>query len=281
MTLQEMLESAQLDALGMLEGEDLRAFEEAFASANPAIQAQVRAEQERCVRSAMNFSNAEPPAYLKERVLGAIQAEILADVAGTDASLTESGLGREIEATGVVGRVGAKKSPRVSPAWRASSLGFATAAAVLLAAFFSVSRQMDTLQERANNEGVLQQFSKAFGGETYDEALFGKSVSRFAFDAAPGVTNAGAATLFLLPDADEARLFVKDLATAANQTVRVVLLEADGSIKSELAEFAMNAKIGTAKLAHEVVKGQRLAIAIATIGTAATAADVRLIVKTA
>ena len=51
MTLQEMLEAVQLDALGMLEGEDLRAFEEAFASANPSIQAQVRAEQERAVRA--------------------------------------------------------------------------------------------------------------------------------------------------------------------------------------------------------------------------------------
>jgi len=280
MTLQEMLEAVQLDALGMLEGEDLRAFEEAFASADLAIQAQVRAEQERCVRAAMDFSDAVPPAYLKERVLGAIQAEILADVTGTDASMTESGLGREIEAASVVGRVGAKKSPRVSPAWRASSLGFATAAAVLLAAFFSVSRQMDSLQERANNEGVLQQFSKAFGGETYDEALFGKNVSRFAFDVAPGVSTTAAATLFLLPDSNEARLFVKDVATTANQTVRVVLLEADGTIKSELAEFAMNAKIGTARLAHEVVKGQRLAIAIATIGSAASIADVRLVVKT-
>ncbi len=281
MTLQEMLEAVQLDALGMLEGEDLRAFEEAFASANPAIQAQVRAEQERAVRATMNFSDAVPPAYMKERVLGAIQAEILADAAGTDASMTDSGLGREIEAAGVVGRIGAKKSPRVSPAWRASSLGFATAAAVLLAAFFSVSRQMDTLQERANNEGVLQQFSKAFGGETYDEALFGKNVSRFAFDAAPGVSTVAAASLFLLPDANEARLFVKDLATTPNQSVRVVLIEADGTIKSELAEFGMNAKIGTARLAYELVKGQRLGIAIATVGSAATVSDVRLIVKTA
>ena len=98
MTLQEMLEAVQLDALGMLEGEDLRAFEEAFASANPSIQAQVRAEQERAVRATMNFSDAVPPAYMKERVLGAIQAEILADAAGTDASMTDSGLGREIEA---------------------------------------------------------------------------------------------------------------------------------------------------------------------------------------
>lgn len=281
MTLQELLEAVQLDALGMLEGEDLRAFEEAFASADPAVQAQVRAEQERCVRATMDFSDAVPPAYLKERVLGAIQAEILADVAGTDASITENGLGREIETAGVVGRIGAKQSPRVSPAWRASSLGFATAAAVLLAAFFSVSRQMDTLQERANNEGVLQQFSKAFGGEAYDEALFGKNVARFAFDAAPGVNSKAAATLFMLPDANEARLFVKDLATTATQSVRVVLLEADGTIKSELAEFGMNAKIGTAKLAYEIVKGQRLAIAITTIGTAATIADLRLIVKTA
>jgi hypothetical protein len=289
MKLQEMLEAVQLDALGMLEGEDRRAFEAAFDAADPAIQAQVRAEQERCMTWAWDASEVEPPAALRERVLGTIHSEIQAKAAGPrdwhdDATLplTESRPGLGVAAAGVIGRVDARtRTPRVSPAWRASSLGFATAAAVLLAAFFSVTRQMESLKQVANDDRALEAVSKGLGGDIAIEAIFGADTQRFTFAAVPGVATNAAATIFLLPKNNEGRLFVKDLSLGAGQTARVVVLDDHDQIVSEIAEFAMNQKIGTAKVDYEASKGRRLGIAVATAGQPASKADVRLVVRTA
>jgi len=47
MTLQEMIELAILDAMGLLDEEERLAFELAFRAAAPPVQAQVRREQTR------------------------------------------------------------------------------------------------------------------------------------------------------------------------------------------------------------------------------------------
>jgi hypothetical protein len=274
MTLQELLEAVHLDALGMLEGEDRRAFDAAFDAANPAIQDQVRSEQARFALVGVEDASVQPPPYLKSLVMGRIHAEILADD-GLEAT------GESLTTTDIAARVGVvRTSPRVSPAWRASSLGFATAAAILLAAFFSVSRQMESLQQRSNNDRVLEVFSKNFGGDIYDEAMFGKDVERFAFQAIDGSSSDAAATLLMLPQANEARLFVKNLALNGGQTARVVLLDDNNQILSEISAFPMNEKIGTATLDYEAAKGRRLGIAVADAGAKVTAADVRLFVTT-
>lgn len=286
MTLQEMLEAAQLDALGMLEGEDRQAFEAAFDAADPAVQEQIRAEQARCARGALEYSDAVPPASLRERVLGAINAEILADAHtdgtfGSGESMTESRLVRDIQAKGVAGRVG-KRTPQVSPAWRAAALGFATAASILMAAFFSVSRQMDSLQQRANDDRVIGEISKGLGGDIFVEAMFGKGVERYAFVPTASAPTESAATLLLLPERKEARLFVKDLAVGAGQTARVLLLDDSGKIVSQLAVFPGSEKFPPpVRLGYEAAKGQHLAIAIAAEGVEASQADIRLIVHAA
>jgi hypothetical protein len=47
MTIQQLLENAHLDALGMLDADEQTQFNKAFASAPPAIRAQIRGEQAR------------------------------------------------------------------------------------------------------------------------------------------------------------------------------------------------------------------------------------------
>lgn len=298
MTLQELLEAAQLDALGLLDDDDRMAFDAAFAAANASVRLQVRAEQARWAKSAPGLPNAEVPSYMKGRVLGAIRSEIAKKAAGTLAGVGadtgessddqfEASLANDLgSGAPVIGRVdGSRKSAGVAlgvaPAWRASSLGFATAAAVLLAAFFSVTRQMETLKDKANDDRVLEAMSKGYGGEFYVEAIFGKQVERFTFAAAPSVTTEAAATIYLLPENKKARLFVKDLAVGVGQTARVVLVDENNQITSQVAEFAMNEKIGTANLELEASKGVRLAIAVANVGQAATTADIKLVVRTA
>jgi hypothetical protein len=291
MTLQEMLEAAHLDALGLLEDDERQAFDAAFAAANPAIQSQVRAEQARWAQSVAGFIEAEPPAYLKERVLAAVGAAMGAERADdTEALMSESRLGRElVEANGgVLGRIdGRKKSPRVSPAWRAAALGFATAAAVLLAAFLQVSSQMNGWERGAQNDGVLQAATQGFGREIFEEALFESERYVFSPVANAGgptpspVQGAPAATIYLLPNHNESRLFVKGVTVGVGQSARLVLLDDQGQVLSTLHEFPISGKYASEKLDLEATRGVRLGIAVANVGVAATAADVRLTVRTA
>lgn len=289
MTLQEMLEAVQLDALGMLEGDERRAFEAAFDAAHPAIQEQVRAEQARYALNESEFSDAVPPAALRERVLGAINAEILAD-AHTGLGLeSDESLSESRPAAAVLAQIGshaggraARRTPAVSPMWRAASLGFATAAAILMAAFFSMSREMDSLQHRMGRDSEVGEVSKGYGGSVFVEAMFGKDVQRYVFNPAAGVSTKAEATLLLLPGMKQTRLFVKDLEIASGQSGRVLLLDDSGRIVKQLSEFAMDDKISNIDTLNlENTAGQHLAIAVAKIGSEATAADIRLIVHAA
>lgn len=297
MTIQEILEAAHLGAMGLLEDDEHQAFEAALAAANPAVQAQVRAEQARWALTAASFVDAEPPAYLRERVVSAVGAamgEARAD--DTAALMSESQLGREIAAADAsghrVGRVdGRPKTPRVSPMWRAASLGFATAAAVLLAAFLSVSGQVDSLQQRFTNDSVLEATTQGLGRAVFEEAMYGPGVERYSFTlpavvpasqgAAAGSTGGPAATIFLLPKRYESQLYVKGLAVGIGQSARVVVLDDAGNIVSELQEFPVIGKIATTNLSYEATKGKRLGIAVANVGAKATKDDVRLVVRTA
>ena len=60
MTTHELLELASLDALGLLDADERESFERAFRAAAPAVQAQIRREQLRAPRSAMNSPAVDP-----------------------------------------------------------------------------------------------------------------------------------------------------------------------------------------------------------------------------
>src|SRR6185295_18619069 len=122
MTLYELLESAHLDAMGLLDETEQKAFEDGFRGASPGVQAQIRAEQSRWARTSARMIDEEPPASLKPRVLARV-AEAIEDEAAPVA--------------GAIGRGGVilpiQNASRVSPLWRAAAIGFATAAVISLA----------------------------------------------------------------------------------------------------------------------------------------------------
>ncbi|TVQ30442.1 MAG: hypothetical protein EA376_12945 [Phycisphaeraceae bacterium] len=126
----EMLELASLDALGLLDPEERRAFEAAFREASPDLQAQIRREQQRVAADEHLLPRVEPDASLRDRVLNAVRAAM--------SSISSAETTRD-----VIGRIGHRAwalRGNVSPLWRAACIGFATATVVLLTVGYSIQR---------------------------------------------------------------------------------------------------------------------------------------------
>ena len=76
MSLQEMIEMAILDAMGLLDEREQSSFESAFRAASPSVQSQVRREQTRLSRIESLLPDVTPPSGLRAAVLTAVRAEM-------------------------------------------------------------------------------------------------------------------------------------------------------------------------------------------------------------
>lgn len=141
MTLDQLLEQAHMDALGLLDPSEQAAFELAFAQASPAVKAQLRAEQARVAAQQLVLPVVEPSPDLRDRVLAAVAAASV-----------------QSEVHSAQDRLEFRPVSRVSSWWRVGTLGMATAACALGAAFLYVSGTNDRLrndltQTFLSNEG--------------------------------------------------------------------------------------------------------------------------------
>lgn len=278
MTLQELMEAAHLDALGLLDDDEQRAFEQAFARAPETVRAQVRAEQARWATTLPELSDAQPPADLRERVLAAVDEAMHVSRLNPAQADHDS----EVIATlGVTrGASGARQVARVSPAWRAAALGFATAAAVLLAAFVSMSRQAEQLGQRLQNDVALGALSEGLGAKAFDQTVFAASTRRAVMTATSTAANPAHAplgTLYAYPERDECRVFAKNLIVGAMESCRVVLVDEQNVPIKELAEFVPTGQVSTHAFALKPVAGLRVALAVAPLGKPALREHVVLV----
>jgi hypothetical protein len=76
MNLQQMIESAILDAMGLLDDSEREQFERAFRTASPVIQAQIRREQTRLSQIEALLPDVTPPASLRAAVVDAVRRQI-------------------------------------------------------------------------------------------------------------------------------------------------------------------------------------------------------------
>ncbi len=72
----ELLEMASLDALGMLEADEAAYFSRSFLDAPRMVQDEIRALQASIASDLQLVSDEEPPAFLRNKVIGAVLAEI-------------------------------------------------------------------------------------------------------------------------------------------------------------------------------------------------------------
>mgnify|MGYP000878694639 CR=1 FL=1 len=229
MTTQELLENAQLDALGLLDEQEREQFERAFQAAAPALREQIRREQKRLCTIESILPNVEPPTGLWPKVLAAVRA---AQTAGTlESARSHAGTDRTAKPLPM------QRSAGVHRMWRASALGFATAAVVMAGALLYV-QQTATSQETAMLRDMkLAKAVESFGAEYLSEQLFSKETSRLVMTAASGDSK-GRAAIFLNPAWDRAMLYCQSVAVGEGQTLRLVVLSENGTVERELDEFS-------------------------------------------
>jgi len=251
MNTYELLEAAQLDALGLLDDAERDAFDAAFFSASPDVQSQIRREQARLVRTDwLPSSDVEPRAGLKDavltdvavaalrgRVLGAVHQEIekVAPVVG--ASRAAMHASHAHAASHPAGRVAPALRPsrRVTPLWRAAALGFASASIALGGAVLHLYGKYDSLYNEARNELSIGTLAQIPGFQAND-LLLNPNIKRFAL--APLSPDLKArATVHIDPERDNATVYFSNLVPTEGKVYRIVAIDEEGTELSELARF--------------------------------------------
>lgn len=248
MTNRELLELASLDAMGLLDDQERRAFEEAFRQASPAMQAQVRREQERLADLEADLPAVEPPQGLRERVLAAVR----------DAMQSVPGRRR---VAGVVGRVAPAEwsvSRNVSPLWRAACIGFATATVVLMAVGFQMRDSYEdallAFRDREIADLITQQL-----GPGFVDKLLSPASEKVSFRPTDQTFSGKAAVLFDR-ESQTAFLVCKDLPALESQYRLVVMEPGSREAARVLARFESNGGLRGWPVQRELEPGATLAI---------------------
>lgn len=221
MTLQELIELAILDAMGLLDDDERELFECAFGAAAPALQAQVRREQTRLSRIEMLLPDVTPPAGLRAIVLQAVRNEM---------ARAESSHSRDLIVPALV------PSRGVSPLWRAASLGLLAAVLVLAVTMFLFQSQHQRAMEQARTDALVAKMGEEFGPAFVRDILFGPDTRRVVFVAdTPGFR--GQASVFVNPDWKEAKFFCDAIASPPGRTLRVAIVDENDNVVETLTTF--------------------------------------------
>lgn len=251
MNTTELLEAAQLDALGLLDDAERDAFDAAFFASSPDLQAQIRREQSRLVRTDwLPSSEAEPRAELKDavltdvavasmrgRVLSAVHQEI-AKAAPARETARESV--REVAGSShrhPSGRMAPALRPsrHVTPLWRAAALGFASASIGLGGAMLHLREKFDTIEAGYREERNLGSLAQIPGLQIGDVLLNANS-KKYELAIQSAEVRARA-TVHVDPDRDEATVYCSNLTPTEGKVYRIVAIDEKGAEISELARF--------------------------------------------
>ncbi len=264
MTIQELLEAAHLDALGLLDEPEQSAFERAFERAPEGVRTQVRAEQARWASSVERWSHEQPPAELREKVLAAVRRAMH-------------------EETEVAGSIGLVSTPlgrtRVSATWRAASLGLAAAAVILLGAFMFVSGENQDLSKKLASDGMLGSYAQAFGSSDFRSAMFNENYQRRFFQPAPGTAQTAEAALHFEPGSGRSTLLVDGVVISAAEDLRLCVVDEQNQVVRELTKFRTASQTHAESLrGFEPEKGSRIALIATALHAPASTGRVLLIV---
>lgn len=243
MSLQELIELAILDAMGLLDEKEQAAFESAFRIASPAVQAQVRREQTRLSRIEALLPNVSPPAGLRAAVIEAVRTEI-ASPANLPSSIPTI-----------------YKSRGVSYLWRASALGCAAAAIVLGVVTFQLKHEYGQLQRLIQSDSMVASLNSQFGATFVRDVLFAPDTRRVVFKpVAEGFK--GEASVFLHPQWKAAKFFAKSVAPQDGRAYRLAIVDDNNevvrvldTITSDGRLFSEDVELNTASASHLAIIG--------------------------
>lgn len=247
MTIQQLLENAHLDALGMLDADDQAAFEVAFAAAPAGVKAQVRAEQARWAEASSFLPDVQPSADLKQKVLDAVSVAMLEGSARADDVLEM------------------QPSLRVSRWWRAGAVGMACAAVLLGAALTKVTSDYSTISRQVASGKVMDDLTGLrSGGQVLRDTLFAADTQRIIFEATPAgkaMATPIEASVFVNAKWPGPQFYCDSLPEQSGKVYQLVVLNAAGSIASVLRDLPSKAGLFTEGLG-ELSRGTVLAIVL-------------------
>lgn len=263
MSIRELLESAHMDALGLLDEQDRAAFDAAFRAAPPALRQQVRAEQARMARMESTLPRVTPDASLRDRVVMAVEHAI-----------TEQAIHGAI--SGDAGVADFRANRRLS-AWRAGAIAMACAAVILGGAFVKVMVDNSEMTRVQGDNATLTALLVGFGNGPMRDALFNDRTQRAIFE--PSVSDGvlqgrRQAVLFHNEAWSTMRLFTQLPAVEGNQVYRLVVLDDEGQILQELTDFSSTGQLASLEVKATLAAGTRVAIATAMPGVRATVSSI-------
>jgi hypothetical protein len=253
MTTGDLFELASLDALGLLDESERRAFEEGSAAAPRSVQSQIRSQQTRMAEIDAILPRVEPPPGLRARVLSAVAAAI--EALPGRARTGESAL-RLLPSRGV------------AHALRAVAIGCAAAAIVLGVTTLQMTSMFKDL-ERANQVNKITELVQTYGFD-FDTSLLDPNTRfvKFLPETSPAADASvkAMAVLLLDPDKHTARLYCRDL--PERESYRLVTLDQKGSETGVLLASFEPSGSRTIRAISEVNLPAGCTIALTTVGSA-------------
>lgn len=242
MTTRELIELSLLDALALLDEGEHAAFDRAFASASPAVQAQVRREQTRLSRLDLLLPDVTPPAGLRAAVVEAVRRAML-----------------EPETVGSLLVPPMTPARSVSRWWRAGSLGLATAAAFFIGATVYLWNENAELQTITRGDVLLAQLADQVGHARVRDLLLDPDTQRVVFTRVAANSKAEA-SIFLNPEWDNATFVVAGLAPAGGRPYRLAIVDENDAVVRELAVIDATGLITPRNVTLDPKQPARLAV---------------------
>ncbi len=173
MSTRELVELAQLDAMGLLDEQEAREFEVAFAAAPAEIQEQIRTEQARmCVLEPV-LPDVQAPEHLRGKVLSKVHEAIIesivekapAPVSEVQAPIPAFAPAARHEAGREIPGIDDRRRVRSSRLWRTAALAFAAAAVVLGVTTLRLQSQFERVSSQKVAAESLGDANKFLGGK--------------------------------------------------------------------------------------------------------------------
>lgn len=223
MDTHELIENAVLDSMGLLDEQEQAQFEIAFRAAPPAIQAMVRREQGRLAYIDGLLPKVDAPVGLRAAVLDRVRGEI-------------ERVTRDLSVDQPAPQPLMLQSNRVSPLWRAASLGLLAASITFGILTFLFVGEYNRAAAQLRSDSLVQTMAKTYGENYVRDVLFHQDTSRVVLRRASDDFK-GEASMWINPEWPSAKLFCSAMPTPEGKTFRVAVLDEKGNVVQVLREF--------------------------------------------
>lgn len=242
MSREELLESAALDAFGLLDEYEASLYTRSFHHAPTAVQNELIELQGQLVSDETLLPSDLPNPQLRQRVLDAVTDAIDLEAPGLE-PLATIGRGR-ISAVEPVGREALSASGQF---WRAAV--FALAVALITVLYFAnhMSRQNNIIATLALSANTDEQLERLIG-PTAKDYIFDRTTERVVFDRmSPGL--AARAALYVRESTGEGLLIIDGLPASANAVYTLTIKDRKTGELEQVRDFASTGRLGGINLA--------------------------------